>query len=437
MPKRILLITLLGLVTALTMVRPLTRRADALDNPKPSEALRQVVAQERKLRDAFNRDLREGRAQPEDLDTRLESLLQFTAERAARYKAADWKGEELYALATLYQWSEQFAPAAEAYRAYLASPEAKAERTLNARVSLVRALIETERLEEAAARLTELELHEENISFPPVLVARIALYKDLAMAFRDQKKYDRAARQAQAGFRLIRQTGPGESMEPLLRESRDRDQAALAALAVIALTRLGRRTEAAAFATMVDRQLDYQPKLRFIYETEVVSAQLINNPVPEIAATRWLDGQPVSLRDLRGKVVLLDFWAMWCGPCIVAFPHLSELQEKYAGRGLVTIGVTRFYGRSDQEADLTVEQEWKSLQEFKRRHALRYPFAVGKQDDLTNDDRFGVISLPTVVLIDRQGLVRFVKRGTGDYRKLERIVSKLITEQPTTVTGEK
>ena len=127
-------------------------------------------------------------------------------------------------------------------------------------------------------------------------------------------------------------------------------------------------------------------------------------------AARWLDGSPETkskpLAELRGKVVLLDFWAMWCGPCAAAFPHFREFQAKYGGKGLEIIGVTRFFGRSDGVEDLSREQEWKALLTFKTKHRLNYPLVVGKLDDITNDERYGIAALPTIVLIDRRGNIR-------------------------------
>ncbi len=418
-------VSLLGLLLVVAAAQPWAPSLRASDKAKPSEALREVEAQQRKIEREFERDLKAGRTQPEELNERLEVLVQLAAERAARFKIADWKEEELFALATLYQWAEQFALAAEAYRTYL-SGNTKADEAINARVSLIRALIETERLEEAAQLLTELRRNAP--ANPALTVTRVALHKDLAVAFRDQRQYEQAVAQAEAGFRLIERSVPAQLLEPLLREARNRDQAALAALAVTSLAALGRQAEASALAAQISRQLNREPRMRLIYESELVSARLIHNPAPELKVIRWLGGPPLKLSELRGKVVLLDFWAMWCGPCLVAFPHLRALQEKYASRGLVLIGVTRFYGRSDKEADLSIEQEWRSLQEFKQRHGLNYSIAVAAQDDLTNDDQFGVITLPTVVLIDRKGDVRFIKRGAGDYRHLEKLVSKLIAE---------
>ena len=92
------------------------------------------------------------------------------------------------------------------------------------------------------------------------------------------------------------------------------------------------------------------------------------------------------------------------------------------------IGVTKLFGRSEKEEGLTREQELNALRGFKVKNQLNYPIAVGKMDDVTNDERYAIASLPTVVLIDRRGNVRHIKRGVGEYRKLEKQLEKLINE---------
>jgi peroxiredoxin len=108
---------------------------------------------------------------------------------------------------------------------------------------------------------------------------------------------------------------------------------------------------------------------------------------------------------------------------------LRELQQKFSGKGLEIIGVTKLYGRSDTEEGLKRDQELEALRNFKARQQLNYPLAIGRMDDVTNDERYGIGSLPTVILIDRRGNVRHVKRGVGEYRKLEQLIEKLLNER--------
>jgi thiol-disulfide isomerase/thioredoxin len=401
----------------------------AAPKQRPSQVLRQVAEQQRKALETYERAAGEAKAQPPGLadpDELNESLRQIAAERVASFKIGDWKGEELYALATLYRMAEQFAPAAEAYRAYLAG-DPRSRTASNARTGLIRALIETGQLEEAEKSLAGRELVF--IEEPAVMAARAGLYKDLALALRDRNLYEKAAAMASKGYNLADSLSLSRWAPPNLRETTERNQIILAATAVASYERIGQKKEADDLNSLVKKfDFNRQPELRAVYEAELAGARLIGSPAPELVVARWIEGEQKNLSDFRGQVVLLDFWAMWCGPCVTAFPHLREFQSKYASRGFEIVGVTRFYGRSDTEESLGREQELKSLQSYKAKHRLTYPFAVGKMDDVTNEERYGVIGLPTVILIDRRGNVRHVKRGVGEYRQLEKQIERLIGE---------
>jgi thiol-disulfide isomerase/thioredoxin len=126
--------------------------------------------------------------------------------------------------------------------------------------------------------------------------------------------------------------------------------------------------------------------------------------------------------DLKGKVVLLDFWAVWCGPCIASFPHLREMHEKYGSRGLVIVGVTQYYQhewddkakrtrRAQSPKDVTAVQEQATLVKFAKHHQLNYRIAVTRNGDF--NAAYGVTGIPQFVLIDRSGIVRLIRVGCG------------------------
>jgi thiol-disulfide isomerase/thioredoxin len=101
-------------------------------------------------------------------------------------------------------------------------------------------------------------------------------------------------------------------------------------------------------------------------------------------------------KDLKGKVVLIDFWAIWHGPCIATFPHLREWREKYSDKGLVIIGLTRKYnyewnadtGRASKiQGENTVEQEHEMLAHFAKHHQLKHVFGI--QKDRAISDYYG------------------------------------------------
>jgi thiol-disulfide isomerase/thioredoxin len=149
---------------------------------------------------------------------------------------------------------------------------------------------------------------------------------------------------------------------------------------------------------------------------------------PEIAVAKWVEQSPVKLSELRGRVVLLDFWATWCGPCLRAFPHLVEWHEKYKDRGLVIIGITKFYGEGGGEG-LNPDEEVSFIGRFKKSHRLPYGTGVADGDD--NHLRYGVTAIPTAVLIDRQGVIRLLTTGVGGGNEAEmgEAIEKVIQEQ--------
>jgi thiol-disulfide isomerase/thioredoxin len=152
-----------------------------------------------------------------------------------------------------------------------------------------------------------------------------------------------------------------------------------------------------------------------------------NATPPEISAVEWMDRTPVKLAELRGQVVLLDFWATWCGPCRATLPRFEKFYEQYKDKGFMVIGLTNFEGQVEGK-QLTRVQELNYLRDFKKKFGLTYGFAIS--DTGKNDVNYVVSSIPTTFLIDRRGVVRFISIGSSDVEgaALNKMIRKLLDE---------
>jgi thiol-disulfide isomerase/thioredoxin len=149
---------------------------------------------------------------------------------------------------------------------------------------------------------------------------------------------------------------------------------------------------------------------------------------PEIEVKDWIEQKPATLASLRGRVVLLDFWALWCTPCHAALPHIAEWQEKYEKRGLSVVALTE-YRNTVNGRRVRTPQEVGELRNFKRGSRLPFGFAVA--DTTTTADAYGVTTIPVAVLIDRRGVVRFLNVGAHDtdIEELHQMIVRLLDEK--------
>jgi len=140
---------------------------------------------------------------------------------------------------------------------------------------------------------------------------------------------------------------------------------------------------------------------------------LIGKPAPGLAVKEWINGPPVTLAELKGRVVLLEFWATWCKPCEQMFPKLKVLYDQYASQGLVILALTRYFlaygGTEDSQA-----KELELIREFVKKHGIEFP--VGISEDESTQTAYGATALPIITLLDRQSVVRYFALATEDER---------------------
>jgi len=130
----------------------------------------------------------------------------------------------------------------------------------------------------------------------------------------------------------------------------------------------------------------------------------------------WINSGPLSLKSLKGKVVLIDFWAFDCEPCIEAMPRVVDLQSKYGKDGLVVIGVHT--PRADYEKDVA------KLREAINRMGIRFPVVVDNKQKIFEDYRCDL--WPSQFIIDQNGVVRMSHGGLGRYDDMEELIRKLL-----------
>jgi cytochrome c biogenesis protein CcmG/thiol:disulfide interchange protein DsbE len=126
-----------------------------------------------------------------------------------------------------------------------------------------------------------------------------------------------------------------------------------------------------------------------------------------------LDGKPVALSDFGQNIVVLDFWATWCHPCVAELPNLNALQEKYASRGLRVVGIVVESGSV------------KDIRKFLTKHKVNYGLLVGN-DALVN--KYKVTGFPTTLLIDPQRQIqkKYVGARSAKDQNVERDIQALL-----------
>jgi thiol-disulfide isomerase/thioredoxin len=137
---------------------------------------------------------------------------------------------------------------------------------------------------------------------------------------------------------------------------------------------------------------------------------LLNKPAPTFARVS-LENERVDLAGLRGRVVLLNFWATWCAPCQVEMPRFVQWQEKYKGDGLSIVSVS-------------MDDDSEPVKAMMRKRRLNYPVVMG--DEKLGLAYGGVLGLPVTYLIDRKGIIRRRYQGGTNLGAMERAIRQLL-----------
>ena len=144
----------------------------------------------------------------------------------------------------------------------------------------------------------------------------------------------------------------------------------------------------------------------------------VGTPAPEIRGQSWLNSEPLRLAQLRNKVVLVEFWTFGCYNCRNVEPHIKTWHQRYAEKGLVVIGV--------HSPEFSYERVLANVQRYVREHAIQYPVAIDNNFTTWND--YGNRYWPAMYLIDKRGIIRYIRIGEGGHLETERRIQALLEE---------
>jgi thiol-disulfide isomerase/thioredoxin len=371
-----------------------------------------------------------------------ESLMQEQKSLAKKYAAEaaarpDLKKADFYYLGSLYDLAGNEAKTLETMKRFLAEcpPETKGDAIQSARSYVI--ILSAKQKQFAEAEQTfQTWLKGE----PQLPNQRPGIERSLAVSFYKDGKYDEAVKYGQSAFDNLK------TLEAkTLAERRAKMDLYGSLVEILALSyRKNKNTDRALEVLAESRALSFTIPSAQLYRKvmtivggsgfsekklmQKVESYKNADAAPELTVEEWLGQEATTLEALRGRVVLLDFWATWCGPCISTFPRLRDWHKKYGADGFTIVGVTQLYGEADGKK-MTALQEMDFLGEFKKKHKLPYGFAVSKRGEDTA--KYDINAYPTTILLDRNGIVRYIGIGAGaeESENLQEMIEKLLKEE--------
>jgi thiol-disulfide isomerase/thioredoxin len=134
-------------------------------------------------------------------------------------------------------------------------------------------------------------------------------------------------------------------------------------------------------------------------EAQLLREQLMDKPAPAFTVEKVIGPHAAALGELKGQVVVVEFWATWCGPCRSTMPILSAWQKKYGAQGLRVVGISA--------------ETREAIDEFLAAKKDKPGYTIGRDLGGKVSGAYGVPAIPTLVVVDRSGVVRFAEVGAG------------------------
>ena len=140
---------------------------------------------------------------------------------------------------------------------------------------------------------------------------------------------------------------------------------------------------------------------------------------PEITNGTWINSEPLRLTQLRGKVVLVEFWTFGCYNCQNVEPYVKKWHDRFKDSGLVVIGV--------HSPEFGHERVLKNVRNYVREHGIQYAVAIDNEYETWT--RYQNHYWPAMYLIDKKGTIRYTRIGEGGYEQTENTIRRLLAEQ--------
>jgi thiol-disulfide isomerase/thioredoxin len=393
-----------------------------------------------KMRDLASQGKRITSETRDDLTRERKSLAKKYAEEASARQ--NLEGKDFYFLGLLYFTAENDVKALETFKKFLAQYPADVKGDMIQSARGYGVLLSSRRKQMAEAE----QFYQAWLKGEPFFkVQQPSMENLLSVGFFKAGDYEKAIQYGQEAFDLLKTL---EAKTP--KDKRDKEQIYMNLVEVLALSykknknsdqALNILAEARARSFTLPSANLYRKVMDFVEGSGFSEKKLMqkvesypSEPIPDLRVIEWLGENYASLEELRGRVVLLDFWATWCGPCISTFPRLRDWHKKYGENGFVIVGVTKFYGNADGKP-MTRLQELDFLNEFKKKHKLPYTFAIAEPGE--DSMKYGINALPTTMLLDRSGVVRYIGIGAGDEEvsNLEGMIKKVLKEEPVKIAS--